>query len=99
MFNNDAKVYIYPYKENKNSNLIQSKNLKIKRKIKNIYDYYISTKRIVDIEKFDENVLNIFSHKVLHMIRNNKSGWEKLVPNYVDNIIKENNLFNFRKKN
>ncbi len=98
MFNNDSKVYVYPYKENHSSHLIQSKNLKVNKKIKNIYDYYISNKRIIDIEKFDENVLNIFSHKVLHMIRNNKSGWEKLVPNYVDNIIKENNLFNFRKK-
>ena len=98
MFNNDSKVYIYPYKENKKSNIIKSKNLQVSKKIKPLYDYYISTKRIVDIEDFDENVLNIFSHKVLHMIKNNKEGWEKLVPNYVDNLIKENNLFNFRKK-
>lgn len=98
MFNTDSKVYVYPYKENKNSNVINSKKLKISRKIKTIFDYYISTKRIIDIEKFDKNVLNIFSHKVLHMIRNNKKGWESLVPNYVDNIIKEKNLFNFRKK-
>tara|TARA_S200000501_G_scaffold378359_2_gene440541 strand:+ start:753 stop:2216 length:1464 start_codon:yes stop_codon:yes gene_type:complete len=98
MFNNDSKVYVYPYKENKNSQIVQSKNLKVNKKIKNIYDYYLSTRRIVDIENFDQNVLNIFSHKVLHMIRNNKSGWEKMVPNYVDNLIKENRLFNFRKK-
>ena len=81
-----------------NSDLINSKNLKVHKKVKTIYDYYISTKRIVDIESYDNNVLNIFSHKVLHMIRNNKIGWEKMVPNYVDNLIKENNLFNFRKK-
>ena len=98
MFNNNSKVYVYPYKENINSDLINSKNLKVNKKVKNIYDYYISSKRIVDIENYDDNVLNIFSHKVLHMIRNNKIGWEKMVPNYVDNLIKENNLFNFRKK-
>ena len=98
MFNNDLKVYVYPYQENKKTKLIQSKNLKIDKKIKTIYDYYIANKRIVDIDRFDHKVLGIFSHKVLHMIRNNKSGWEELVPNYVDNIIKEKNLFNFRKK-
>ncbi len=98
MFNNDVKVYVYPYQENKNSDLIQSKNLKIDKKIKAIYEYYLKNKRIVDIENFDSNVLGIFSHKVLHMIRNNKTGWEKLVPNYVDNIIKENHLFKFQKK-
>ncbi len=98
MFNNDLKVYVYPYQENKKAQLVQSKNLKIDKKIKNLYDYYIANKQIVDIDTFDHTVLGIFSHKVLHMIRNNKSGWEKLVPNYVDNIIKEKNLFNFRKK-
>ena len=98
MFNNDSKVYVYPYKESKNSELSNSKNIKISKKIKNIYDYYISSKKIIDIEDYDQEVLNIFSHKVLHMIRNNKHGWENMVPNYVDNLIKENNLFNFRKK-
>ena len=66
MFNNDVKVYVYPYQENKNSNLIQSRNLKIDKKIKTIYEYYLKNKRIVDIENFDSNVLGIFSHKVLH---------------------------------
>ena len=98
MFNNDSKVYVYPYKESNNSELVNSKNIKISKKIKNIYDYYISSKKIIDIEDYDQKVLNIFSHKVLHMIRNNKHGWEEMVPNYVDNLIKENNLFNFRKK-
>ncbi len=98
MFNNDVKVYVYPYQENKSSDLIQSRDLKIDKKIKTIYEYYLKNNRIVDIENFDYNVLGIFSHKVLHMIRNNKTGWEKLVPNYVDNIIKENNLFKFQKK-
>ena len=31
------------------------------------------------------------------MIRNNKVGWENLVPTYVDNLIKENELFGYNK--
>ena len=31
------------------------------------------------------------------MIRTNKNGWEDLVPTYVENIIKENNLFGYNK--
>ena len=98
MFNQDLKVYVYPYRESKKNDLINAKNLELHKKIKPLYDYYLSNNRIVDIQKFDENILSIFSYKVLHMIKNNKPGWEKLVPNYVDNIIKENNLFNFRRK-
>ena len=32
------------------------------------------------------------------MIKKDKIGWEEMVPNYVDNIIKENNLFGYQKK-
>jgi hypothetical protein len=32
------------------------------------------------------------------MIKNGKSGWESMVPAYVDNIIKEKRLFGYKKK-
>ena len=31
------------------------------------------------------------------MIKKDKKGWENMVPTYVDNIIKENNLFGYQK--
>ena len=46
MLNNNYKVYVYPYKENINSDFINSKNLKVHKKVKTIYDYYISTKEL-----------------------------------------------------
>jgi hypothetical protein len=36
--------------------------------------------------------------KVLEMIKKDTVGWEKMVPTYVDNIIKENHLFGYQKK-
>ena len=78
MFNNDS---MSTYIRIKKILIVILSTQKFKtKKVKTIYDYYISTKRIIDIEKFDSNVLNIFSHKVLHMIRNNKIGWEKWFP-------------------
>ena len=99
MFNRDIKVYVYPYKPNKKSMLKTSKNVNIQPRIKPLYDFFVFNKRIIDLTGYKEEYLNIFSTKVLKMIRKDKNGWEKMVPTYVDNIIKENNLFGYNNNN
>lgn len=93
MFNRDIKVYVYPYKPNKATPLKTSKNLSIQPRIKPLYDFFLFNKRIIDLNNYNSEYLNIFSRKVLKMIKEDKTGWETMVPTYVDNIIKENKLF------
>ena len=95
MFNRDIKVYVYPYKPDSKSSLKTSKNIIIQPRIKPLYDFFLFNKRIVDLKDYKEEYLSIFSRKVLKMIKKDKTGWEKMVPTYVDNIIKENKLFGF----
>jgi hypothetical protein len=54
---------------------------------------------MVDIEDYDPTILDIYSPRVLEMIKNDEEGWEELVPTYVDTIIKENRLFGYSGKN
>ena len=63
-----------------------------------IYDYLLFNKRIMDIHDFDPEILRIFSRDVLKKIRSGESGWEKSLPAYVDNIIKDKELFGYKKK-
>jgi hypothetical protein len=51
----------------------------------------------MDIEDYNEDVLNIHSRKCLKMIKEGKSGWESMVPAYVDTIIKDKKLFGYGK--
>ena len=95
MFNRDIKVYVYPYKPDKKTPIKTSKNVKIQPRIKPLYDFFIFNKRIIDLSGYKAEYLSIFSTKVLQMIKHNEIGWEKMVPTYVDNIIKENNLFGY----
>ena len=95
MFNRDIKVYVYPSKPEKKSALKTSKNITIQPRIKPLYEFFLFNKRIIDLTDYKEEYLNIFSRKVLKMIKQDKLGWEKMVPTYVDNIIKENNLFGY----
>ena len=95
MFNRDIKVYVYPYKPNKKSVLKTCQNVSIQPRIKPLYDFFVFNKRIIDLKDYKEDYLSIFSTKVLKMIKKDKTGWEEMVPTYVDNIIKERNLFGY----
>ena len=92
MFNRDLKIYLYPYQKQKEGQITNSKNINIHPRFRSLYDYLIFNQRIIDIE-YDPQILNIFSPVVLRMIKNGISGWEDMVPAYVDNVIKQKKLF------
>jgi hypothetical protein len=54
-------------------------------------------KRIVDVEH-EPTIMGIFSRQALELIRTGKPGWEKMVPDFVDRIIKEKRLFGYNGK-
>ncbi len=99
LFTRDLKIYLYPRRETMSSELITSKNFPIHPRLKPLYDYLVFNGRIVDIEDYDENVLHISSRDVIKMIQEGKPGWEKMVPDFVDTIIKGNHLFGYDPKN
>ena len=49
----------------------------------------------VDVTNFEEESLSIYSHEVLEKIKNNESGWEKLLPKAVGSKIKKYKLFGY----
>ena len=96
LFSNDLKMYVYPSQTNKSSELQTIENMKVHPRFKPLSDYLIFNRRLVDIQNFDKSILQIFSPKVLHMIKEGEDGWEKYLPPYVDMIIKEKKLFGYR---
>jgi hypothetical protein len=95
MFNRDLKLYLYPYKNQETGEIYNVENLDVHPRYRPLYDYFVYNKRIVNIEDYDPDILHIFSRTVLKMIRNNESGWEDMIPKYVDNIIKDKCLFGY----
>ena len=69
--------------------------LALKQHFTSNYDFFKYNGKVVDIEDFDKDHLNIFSRTVLKMIKNNDEGWEKLLPEGVSEIIKEKELFGY----
>ena len=95
LFSRDLKLYLYPWMDKEK--VLNSENAPIHPRLRPLYDYLLSNKRIMDIEDYNEDVLNIHSRKCLEMIKEGKSGWESMVPAYVDTIIKDKKLFGYGK--
>tara|TARA_B100001142_G_C14297965_1_gene641667 strand:- start:75 stop:1490 length:1416 start_codon:yes stop_codon:yes gene_type:complete len=93
IFTRDIRFYLYPYKPNEETELLNSNNIPIHPRIKDLYNYLQSNGRIKDLE-YNSEILNIFSRDVLKKIKSCETGtWEGMVPEGVAEIIKDKNLF------
>jgi hypothetical protein len=98
LFAKDIKVYVYPFKQDKDQPPVTLKDLKVHPRIRAFYDYLVYNGRLIDIVDYDETIMDIFSREVLRKIRTGESGWENCLPAYVDNMIKEKRLFGYNSK-
>ncbi|MEZ4854574.1 TonB-dependent receptor [Flavobacterium sp.] len=94
LFFRDMKVYLYPMKE-ENGTIINSDNLKVHPRMKELYKFFKFNGKVVDIKDYEEKNLEIFSRKVLKMISDGESGWEEMLPEGTANIIKKQKLFGY----
>ena len=97
LFFKDLRVYLYPMKDPETGEFTTSENLKVHPRMKELYKFFKYNGRVVDIQDYDPEILTIFSREVLHMISNNVEGWEKLLPEDTGKLIKELNLFDYKK--
>jgi len=89
----DIRFYLYPYKPNEEAKLLNSENIPIHPRVRDIYNYLQSNGRIEDLE-YNADILGIFSKEVLKKIKACDEGsWEDSVPAGVAKIIKERGLF------
>jgi hypothetical protein len=97
LFYRDLKVFLYPMKD-ENGVVVNSENLKVHPRMKELYKFFKFNGKVVDITDFDENDLEIFSREVLKMISKGKPGWEEMLPKGIAELIKRDNLFGYDPK-
>lgn len=79
--------------------IINSENLKVHPRMKELYKFFAYNGKVVDITDFDKEHLKIFSREVLKMISDGNSGWENLLPQGIGEIIKKHQLFGYDPNN
>ena len=75
---------------------INSENLKVHPRMKELYKFFKYNGKVVDITDYNPEILDIFSREVLSKIEQGEEGWEEMLPAGVSEIIKEKNLFNYK---
>jgi len=102
LFPENVKFYVYPTissvsLDNKApaGELLTSRNIELPGKLRPLYDYLIQCRKIIDIEDVKKDRLYISSPYVLKMIKENIPGWELMVPNYIEEVIKTKRLFGY----
>ena len=95
LFYKNLRIFLYPTKNDKSGEIINSNNLHVEPRMKNLYKFFKFNNKVIDIFGFDKNLLDIYSVKVLEMIKNKEEGWEEMLPEKVTSLIKEKKLFGF----
>ncbi|KJD36034.1 nicotinate-nucleotide adenylyltransferase [Tamlana sedimentorum] len=98
LFFKDLKVYLYPMLDSKTGELINSENLKVHPRMKELYKFFKYNGKVIDIEEYDTSIMNIFSREILKMISNGETGWEDMVPEGTAELIKDYRLFGYTRK-
>ena len=98
LFYKDLKIYMYPYKDDESGEYITSDNLKVHPRMKELYKFFKTNGRLIDIKDFDPEILHIFSRRVLKMIKEGEEGWEEMLPNETSEMIKTNRLFGYTRR-
>ena len=97
LFFKDLKVYLYPMRTSEGE-YITSENLKVHPRMKELYKFFKYNGKLVDIEDFNSDILDIFSREVLRMIEAGEPGWEEMLPEGIAEMIKKEGLFNCNEK-
>jgi len=104
LFIENMKLYIYPTISSvtiddptEGEYLLTSENLPLPDDLRDMYNYLIKNRKIIDIKDVKKERLYINSRSVLKMIQQGEEGWEEMVPKYIEDQIKTKRLFGYQK--
>ncbi len=98
LFQDNLRIYVYPYLDPDTLQLLKVKNLKVPRKLTHLYKYLIEHGMIRQLEGYNSECLSIFSRELLKQISAGDGEWEAAVPPEVAEIIKSRGFFRYPKK-
>lgn len=95
LFTRNIQIFAYPALQEGSSELMTGKNLPVPDGIKFLYKYLLNNEHIVEVEDYNEDLLHILPQNVLGMIQSGESGWEKMIPNRLAELIKQKEMFGY----
>lgn len=92
-----TELYVYPAADDDDASKLRTlESLNISEEIRHLYNYLLENKKVQEIAGYDESVSGIWSRTVLKMIQDGESGWEKMLPDVVAQLVKKKKLFGYK---
>jgi hypothetical protein len=95
LFTKNLQIYIYPLRDPGTGEIHTVENVELPPEMLNLYRHLVDSKRIKQLDNFDERVLHIFSRDVLKRIKDCDSSWESMVPPEIAEVIKSRHFFGY----
>lgn len=95
LFGSELKMYVYPTRDPETGEMLTLENFELPENKQSLFDYLMDNNKLEDIHGANQEIMHIQSDKVLQMIKTAEPGWEDMVPENVENIVKDNCLFDY----
>jgi hypothetical protein len=99
LFRGDMTLFVYPYCDKTSGEMKTVESITLPPDTQPLYDYVVRAGKIVPLTNHDPACLPIDSRDVLKKIASGDAAWEGMVPAQVVQVIKDRNLFGYRKRN
>jgi hypothetical protein len=96
LFTRNIQIFAYPALQEGSGELMTGSNLPVPEGIKFLYKYLVDSQHIVEVVNFNGDLLHIMPQNVLHMIQHGETGWEKMLPDHLADMIREKHMFGYR---
>src|SRR5712691_7814531 len=96
MFKGGLKLYVYPMTDEATGKIITATQLEVASNLRSLFDYLIDNQFIEEISHYHSEYLRIYPAAALAKLQSGDTGWERMVPPEVVQIIKEREFFGYR---
>ena len=96
MFKGGLELYVYPMIDEATGKIVSAKQIKVAPNLRSLFQYLIDNQYIEEITDYHPDYLRIHPPEALAKLQAGDSGWERMVPPEVVQIIKEREFFGYR---
>jgi len=97
MFKGGLKLYVYPMIDERTGKIVTAKQVEVAPNLRSLFQYLIDNQFIEEIAHYHAEYLRIYPADALAKLQRGDSGWERMVPSEVVQIIKEREFFGYRR--
>ena len=98
LFPDNTRLYIYPYQNISNNELVTVKNFKPSKNLEHLYHHLKENSYLIGLENADESLQGATPTKILASIEKGEEDWKKYVPTDIAEMIVSKKLFGFNSK-